>query len=55
MGKLHRTLLIVRLNFLDWKRNPKIIAGFVLAFTFCVMLSGRALICTDIWNDNADF
>lgn len=44
MGKLHRTLLIVRLNFLDWKRNPKIIAGFVLAFTFCVMLSGRALI-----------
>lgn len=26
MGKLHRTLLIVRLNFLDWKRNPKIIA-----------------------------
>ncbi|RHG24113.1 hypothetical protein DW265_10695 [Dorea longicatena] len=44
MGKLHRTLLIVRLNFLDWKRNPKIIAGFVLAFIFCVMLSGRALI-----------
>ena len=44
MNKIHRILLIARLNFCDWKRNPKIIAGFVLAFTFCVMLSGRALV-----------
>ena len=30
---------ITKLNFLEWKKNPKIITAFVLAFVFCVMLS----------------
>ena len=34
---------ITKLNFLEWKKNPKIITAFVLAFVFCVMLSGRAI------------
>ena len=34
---------ITKLNFLEWKKNPKIITAFVMAIVFCVMLSGRAI------------
>lgn len=43
MTNIRLVLSITKLNFLEWKRNPKIIAAFVLAFAFCVMLSGKAI------------
>lgn len=43
MTELHLVLGITKLNFLEWKKNPKIIMAFVMAFVFCVMLSGRAI------------
>lgn len=43
MSKVRLVFSITKLNFLGWKKNPKIISAFVLAFVFCVMLSGRAL------------
>jgi hypothetical protein len=43
MTNIRMTFSITKLNFLAWKRNPKIITAFILAFAFCVMLSGRAI------------
>lgn len=43
MTELRLVFKITKLNFLEWKKNPKIITAFVMAFVFCVMLSGRAL------------
>lgn len=43
MTKVRLVFSITKLNFLEWKRNPKIITAFVLAFVFCLMLSGKAL------------
>ena len=43
MSNVRLVFSITKLNFLGWRRNPKIISAFVLAFVFCVMLSGRAL------------
>ena len=43
MNKIRLVCLITKLNFLEWKKNPKILSAFGLAFVFCVMLSGRAL------------
>lgn len=43
MTNMRVVLSITKMNFLEWKRNPRIITAFVLAFTFCVMLSGKAL------------
>lgn len=43
MTKIRSVWLMTKLNFLGWKRNPRIITAFVFAFVFCVMLSGRAL------------
>lgn len=43
MTKVRLVLSITKLNFLGWKKNPKIIAAFGLAFTLCVMLSSRAI------------
>lgn len=44
MTKIYSIWQITKMNFLSWKRNPRIIMAFLLAFVFCVMLSGRALI-----------
>ena len=54
MGKLHRTLLIVRLNFLDWKKNRKSLQDLSWHSLRYVIWQGVD-ICTDIWNDNGDF
>lgn len=43
MTNVHLVLKITKMNFLDWKRNPRIITAFFLAFVFCVMLSGKAI------------
>lgn len=43
MTELRLVFKITKLNFLEWKKNPKIITAFVMAFVFCVMLSGRAI------------
>jgi len=43
MSNIQLVFSITKLNFLGWRKNPKIISAFVLAFVFCVMLSGRAL------------
>lgn len=43
MTKIRFVCSITKLNFLEWKKNPKIIFAFLLAFVFCVMLSGKAL------------
>lgn len=43
MTELRLVFTITKLNFLEWKKNPKIITAFVMAFVFCIMLSGRAI------------
>lgn len=43
MSELSLIFTIAKMNFMGWKKNPRIITAFVLAFVFCVMLSGRAL------------
>lgn len=43
MTSIRLVLSMTKLNFLEWKKNPKIIAAFVLSFAFCVMLSGKAI------------
>lgn len=43
MNNIHLVVSIMKLNFQGWKKNPRIIAAFGLAFTFCVMLSGKAI------------
>ena len=43
MTNVRLVLKITKMNFLDWKRNPRIITAFFLAFMFCVMLSGKAI------------
>lgn len=44
MIKLRSIWIITKMNFQNWKNNPRIIFAFILAFVFCVMLSGRALV-----------
>lgn len=43
MSELSLIFTIAKMNFMGWKKNPRIITAFVLAFVFCVMLSGRVL------------
>ena len=43
MNNIRLVLSITKLNFLGWKKNPKIYMAFGLAFTLCVMLSGKAI------------
>ena len=43
MSELSLIFTIAKMNFMGWKKNPRIITAFVLAIVFCVMLSGRAL------------
>ena len=42
MNSIRLILRIMKMNFLDWKKNPRIITAFFMAFVFCVMLSGKA-------------
>lgn len=44
MNSIRLVWSFTKLNFLGWKKNPRIILAFVLAFVFCVMLSGKALV-----------
>ena len=43
MNRIRLVCYLTKLNFLGWKKNPRIILAFVLAFVFCVMMSGKAL------------
>ena len=43
MNNIRLILRITKMNFLDWKKNPRIITAFFMAFVFCVMLSGKAI------------
>lgn len=43
MNSIRLILRITKMNFLDWKKNPRIITAFFMAFVFCVMLSGKAI------------
>ncbi len=43
MGKLYQVFYVARYNFNGWRRNPKIILAFILAFVLCVMLTGKAI------------
>lgn len=43
MNNIRLILRIMKMNFLDWKKNPRIITAFFMAFVFCVMLSGKAI------------
>lgn len=44
MNSIRLVWSFTKLNFLGWKKNPRIILAFVLAFVFCVMMSGKALV-----------
>lgn len=44
MNSIRQVWSFTKLNFLGWKKNPRIILAFVLAFVFCVMMSGKALV-----------
>lgn len=44
MNEIRLVCSMTKLNFLGWKKNPRIILAFVLAFVFCVMMSAKALL-----------
>ncbi len=43
MDKIYQVFYIAAYNFRGWRKNPKIILAFVLAFVLCVLLTGRAI------------
>ncbi|BCZ26039.1 hypothetical protein Lac2_04800 [Claveliimonas bilis] len=43
MNEFRLVCSITKLNFLGWKKNPRIMLAFVLAFVFCVMMSAKAI------------
>ena len=41
--KLHQTIAVAAYNFRQWRRNPRIVLCFCLAFILCFLLSDKAV------------
>ncbi len=41
--KIHQIISILKYNFKGWKKNPRIITSFLLAFILCFLLSDKAV------------
>lgn len=52
MNNLWLVCFFTKLNFINWKKNPRIWMAFLCAFVFCVMLSGRALVFAKNYDTN---
>ena len=47
MSKLRHIAFIVKYNFSTWKKNPRIILTFVLAFVMCYLLCNKVLLIAE--------
>lgn len=43
MDKCRMVLKVAKINFLQWKKNPRIVLSFLLAGVLCMMLCGKIL------------
>lgn len=50
MDNVYQVLSITAYNFKEWKRNPRIMLSFIMAFVLCLMLSGRAVAFANNYN-----